>query len=160
MTDTDRHRRHLERAAQLSLKKMEAGHGGPFGAVIARGDEVIAEGWNRVTSTNDPTAHAEMEAIRAAAAALGRFNLSGLTLYSSCEPCPMCRAAAHWARLDGVFYANDAADAARIGFDDADIAREVAAPPGAGVLPMIRIPLASAREAFDAWARKSDKIPY
>ena len=113
--------RHLERAVQLSLDKMRAGAGGPFGAVVARGAQQIAEGWNQVTSANDPTAHAEIVAIRRAAAALGTFDLSGCTLYASTEPCPMCLAAAYWARVDSIVFANrrDAATAA--GFDDARI---------------------------------------
>ena len=117
----------MREAIRLASANVENG-GGPFGAVIARGGEIIATGVNRVTANCDPTAHAEVSAIRAAAQKLGTFNLSGCEIYSSCEPCPMCLGAIYWARLDRLFYGNTKADAARIGFDDAFIYKELALP--------------------------------
>jgi guanine deaminase len=115
----------LRRAIALATQNVVSGKGGPFGAVIVRGDKIIGEGANSVTSTNDPTAHGEVNAIRAAAKALGTFTLAGCELYTSCEPCPMCLAAAYWARLDAVYYGASAADAARAGFDDAFLYEEL-----------------------------------
>ena len=112
--------RFMRRAVELSREGMEQGAGGPFGAVIAKDGRAVGEGWNHVTSGNDPTAHAEVVAIRAAAAALGTPDLSGCTLYASCEPCPMCLAAALWARIDRVVYGASHADAALSGFDEAE----------------------------------------
>lgn len=139
---------------------MEAGHGGPFGALIAHEGRPISEGWNQVTSMNDPTAHAEIVAIRSAASRLGRFSLEGCTLYTSCEPCPMCLAAAYWARVDGVVYAASRADAASIGFDDELIYQELAKPLQDRRLPMRQMLRAEALEVFDAWRAKPDKLPY
>ena len=150
----------MRRAIQLSLEKMEQGSGGPFGAVVVKDGAIIAEGWNRVTSINDPTAHAEIVAIRAACTALGRFSLHDCEIYTSCEPCPMCLAAVYWARLERIYYANTRADAARIGFDDDLLYRELAAPIAARHLPMIRLLPDEARLAFEAWERKPDKTPY
>jgi guanine deaminase len=110
--------RYLRRAIELSKQGMAEGFGGPFGAVVVRGDEIIAEGYNQVTSGNDPTAHAELVAIRAACRKVGDFSLSGCDIYSSCEPCPMCLGAIYWARLDGLYFAASRTDAAGIGFDD------------------------------------------
>lgn len=110
--------RHLRRAIELAQRGMAEGFGGPFGAVVVRGDEVLAESYNQVTSGNDPTAHAEIVAIRAACRLLGDFSLSGCEIYSSCEPCPMCLGAIYWARLDGLYFAASRTDAASIGFDD------------------------------------------
>jgi len=152
--------RFMRRAIALSRADMEAGCGGPFGAVIVKGGAIIAEGTNRVTSANDPTAHAEIVAIRAACAALGRFSLAGAEIYTSCEPCPMCLAAIYWARLDRVFYANGRADAARIGFDDDLIYRELPLPIAARRLPMTQLLRDEALAVFDAWEKKPDKIPY
>ncbi len=150
----------MRRAIALSRERMEQGSGGPFGAVIVKGGVIIAEGWNRVTSTNDPTAHAEIVAIRAACAVLGSFSLGDCEIYASCEPCPMCLAAIYWARLERVYYANTRADAARIGFDDDFLYREIAAPLAARRLPMIHLLADEARRAFDAWEAKADKVPY
>lgn len=150
----------MRRAIALSRTGMAGGAGGPFGAVVAKDGQVIAEGWNQVTSTNDPTAHAEVVAIRRACAALGRFDLRGAVLYTSCEPCPMCLAAAYWARLDRVVYANARDDAAAIGFDDQWLYDEVAKPVAARALPMRRLLAAEALEVFSAWAAKPDKVPY
>lgn len=150
----------MRRAIALSREHMEEGSGGPFGAVIVKDGVIIAEGWNRVTSTDDPTAHAEIVAIRAACAALGSFSLQHCEIYTSCEPCPMCLAAIYWARLERIYYANDRADAARIGFDDDVLYREIAAPAAARRLPMVRLLAEEARLAFDAWEKKPDKTLY
>jgi tRNA(Arg) A34 adenosine deaminase TadA len=150
----------MRRAIALSRQGMEAGAGGPFGAVVVLDGAVVGEGWNQVTSTNDPTAHAEIVAIRRACAALGRFDLRGATLYTSCEPCPMCLAAAYWARLDAIVHGNAREDAAAIGFDDAWLYREVAMPVDQRALPMRRLLQAVALEVFDAWRSKPDRVPY
>lgn len=150
----------MREAIRLSRRMMERGAGGPFGAVVVRDGQVIARGWNRVTSTNDPTAHAEVVAIRAAARRLRRFHLEDCELYTSCEPCPMCLGAIYWARLGRVFYANTRRDAARIGFDDAFLYREFARPLRRRKLPMTQLLHAVARRVFDAWAAKPDKVPY
>jgi guanine deaminase len=150
----------MRRAIQLSQEKMEQGSGGPFGAVIVKDGVVIAEGWNCVTSINDPTAHAEIVAIRAACAALASFSLRQCEIYTSCEPCPMCLAAIYWARLERIYYANDRADAARIGFDDDFLSRELALPVAARSLPMTRLLADEARPALEAWEKKPDKTPY
>jgi guanine deaminase len=150
----------MRRAIALSREKMDEGAGGPFGAVIVAEGRIIAEGWNQVTSANDPTAHAEIVAIRAACAALHRFSLEGCEIYASCEPCPMCLAAIYWARLERIYYANDRGDAARAGFDDAAVYREVALPIEARTIPMVRLLSAEGRAAFEAWERKTDRIPY
>ena len=150
----------MRHAIALSRRGMEGGAGGPFGAVVVQDGRVIAEGWNQVTSTNDPTAHAEVVAIRRACTALGRFDLRGAVLYTSCEPCPMCLSAAYWARLDAVVYGNARDDAAAIGFDDQFLYDEVAKPLEARSLPIRRLLPAEALEVFAAWAEKPDKVPY
>ena len=150
----------MVRAVELSHVHMRAGSGGPFGALVACDGAVVAEGWNQVTSTNDPTAHAEVVAIRRACAALGRFDLRGCEIYTSCEPCPMCLGAIHWARLDRVWYGNDRADAAAIGFDDEMLYREIGLPLGARATPIRQLLPDHARSAFEAWAAKSDKVVY
>ena len=150
----------LRRAIALSRERMAAGDGGPFGAVIARDGVIVAEGWNQVTSANDPTAHAEMVAIRRACQAVGSFSLAGATIYTSCEPCPMCLGAIYWARLARIVYANDRADAAAIGFDDAFLYREIPLPPARRAIPTERMLAGEARAVFAAWAAKPDRIPY
>ena len=150
----------MQRAIDLSREMMDAGAGGPFGAVIVKDGTIIAEGGNAVTSANDPTAHAEISAIRAACAALARFSLVGCEIYTSCEPCPMCLAAIYWARIDHIYYGNTKVDAARIGFDDAFLYTELALPPEDRKIPMSRLLEAEAAAAFDAWERKPDKIRY
>jgi len=149
----------MARAIELSILNVEAG-GGPFGAVIAKDGEVIAEGVNRVTSTNDPTAHAEMIAIREACKKLGQFALLGCEIYASCEPCPMCLGAIYWARPDRIFFANTAADAAEIGFDDEFIYREIQCPHATRKIPMIPMMREQALVGFRAWEQKGDKISY
>ena len=150
----------MRRAIALSRDAVERGRGGPFGAVVVCGERIVGEGCNEVTSSLDPTAHGEIVAIRAACKALGRFELRGCEIFTSCEPCPMCLAAIYWARLDRIYYANDRAGAARIGFDDDLIYREVALPPGARQLPMVRLLEDEARGAFTAWERKADRVRY
>lgn len=150
----------LNAAIHLARQHMEAGHGGPFGAVIVHQDQIISEGWNQVTSVNDPTAHAEIVAIRSAASKLGRFSLEGCTLYTSCEPCPMCLAAAYWARVDRLVYAATREDAAAISFDDDDIYTELALPLASRRLPMHQMHRTEAVQVFEAWQAKPDKLPY
>lgn len=150
----------LRKAVRLSEENVRDGAGGPFGAVVVRGGHVIAQGANRVTTDLDPTAHAEVQAIRAACRELGTFQLDGCALYTSCEPCPMCLAAIYWARLDGVFYAGTRLEAAEAGFDDEWLYQEVARPLTERALPMHRHLAAEAREAFRLWREHTDKIPY
>jgi tRNA(Arg) A34 adenosine deaminase TadA len=151
---------HLRTAIALSREHMRQRDGGPFGAVIARGSEVIATGWNQVTSTNDPTAHAEVVAIRRAAHSLGDFRLEGCVLYASCEPCPMCLAAAYWARVQRIVFAAGRHDAAAVGFDDAFLYGELAAAPDERSLPSIQALQAEAVEVLQAWAAMPDRILY
>jgi len=151
---------HLLRAVALAREHLLLGHGGPFGAVVVRDGTVIGEGWNEVTSANDPSAHAEIMAIRRAAGAIGAFSLAGATIYASSEPCPMCLAAIYWARLDRLVFAATAAQATAIGFDDAMIYREIAKPAGERRLACTHLPLDEAEALFDEWLRKPDRIPY
>ncbi len=150
----------MRHAIALSRAKMDAGEGGPFGAVIVRAGVVIAEGWNCVTSLNDPTAHAEVVAIRKACAKLDNFRLDDCEIYTSCEPCPMCLAAIYWARLGRIFYANTRDDAADIGFDDGFLYDEIARPMAERAIPAHRLLAREARRTFDAWTEKTDKILY
>jgi len=150
----------LKEAIDLSRIKMQNGEGGPFGAIIARGDQIIARGWNRVTSAKDPTAHAEVEAIRKACQTLDSFSLKGCRIYSSCEPCPMCFAAIYWARLDEIIFAATHEDAAQAGFDDALLYQEISLPVGARSLPMQNSGRAFAQAVFKQWSEKSDKVKY
>ncbi|HEX2555606.1 MAG TPA: nucleoside deaminase [Microvirga sp.] len=151
---------HLARAVALSREHMERGEGGPFGAVIVRDGAVLAEGWNRVTSSNDPTAHAEVTAIRRACEDLGTFSLPGATLYTSCEPCPMCLAAAYWARVSRIVFANTRQDAAAIGFDDQLLYDEIPKPVAERLVPTLHAPSDEARAVFEAWRAKPDKVAY
>lgn len=155
MSDAD----HMRRAIALSCQAVEAG-GGPFGAVVVKDGRVVGEGHNQVVPSGDPTAHAEVVAIRAACRALGTHDLTGAVLYTSCEPCPMCLAAAWWARIGLVHYGNGRAEAAAIGFDDAALYEEVARPVEARVLPIRRLLAEEALVAFQAWAGTQDKIAY
>ncbi|NQT38096.1 MAG: nucleoside deaminase, partial [Planctomycetes bacterium] len=132
----------------------------PFGAVVVKDGQVVGTGWNRVTSDNDPTAHAEIVAIRQACQTLGSFSLAGCTLYSSCEPCPMCLAAIYWARIDALHYAATREDAARIGFDDALLYDEIPAAPADRSLRCVQHLRDEALVALDAWTRKEDRIEY
>jgi tRNA(Arg) A34 adenosine deaminase TadA len=150
----------MRRAIALSREGMADGAGGPFGAVVVLDGQVVGEGWNRVTSANDPTAHAEVEAVRDACRRLGRFHLDGATIYTSCEPCPMCLTAILWARIGRICYANTRTDAAAIGFDDAYFYEQVALPAERRAVPSARVLPDEARAVFDAWAAKADKIRY
>jgi len=150
----------MARAIQLSIDNVNSGRGGPFGAVVVKDGSVIAESANQVTSTNDPTAHAEMIAIREGCKKLGVFDLEGCEIYTSCEPCPMCLGAIYWARLSRVYFANADADASRAGFDDSLIYRELALPYSLRKIPMIQMMREEALAAFRAWESKSNKIEY
>lgn len=150
----------MARAIQLSIENVQSGCGGPFGAVIVRHGTIVAEGVNKVTSSNDPTAHAEMLAIRQACAKLGVFELRDCELYTSCEPCPMCLGAIYWARLSRVFFANTAEDAAKIGFDDSLIYSELKQRYSQRSIAFQQIMRKEALAGFRAWVEKSDKIAY
>ena len=150
----------MREAIRLARAGMRRGKGGPFGAVVVRNGQIIARGCNQVTSRNDPTAHAEVTAIRRACRRLGTFQLSDCELYTSCEPCPMCLAAIYWARIPVVFYANTRADAASIGFDDDFLYRELARPMIRRKLAMTRLLRDEALAVFAEWKSKTDKIPY
>ena len=154
-------RNHFMRAAiALAEKNVADGTGGPFGAVIVRDGEIVGEGTNQVTSSNDPTAHAEVVAIRQACAALGTFSLEGCEIYTSCEPCPMCLSAIYWALLDRIFYGNTKADAAEIDFDDAFLYLEIPKPIEDRTIPTEQILREESIHTFNAWAVSEDKIPY
>lgn len=150
----------MARAIQISIDNARSGKGGPFGAVVVQAGSIIAEAVNRVTSTNDPTAHAEVLAIRQACQKLGRFELRDCELYTSCEPCPMCLGAIYWARLSRIYFGNSAADASKIGFDDSFIYREIALPLLQRKIPMTQMMPEEALAAFRAWQEKPDKTPY
>jgi len=150
----------LQHAISLSQQYMQANAGGPFGAVIVRDDQLVAEGWNQVTSTCDPTAHAEVVAIRHACKALGGFSLAGCVLYTSCEPCPMCLAAAYWARVDRVVFGAGRADAAAIGFDDAFIYDQLPLSIDQRSLPMQQALRDDAVKVFQLWQQKMDRTLY
>lgn len=149
----------MRKAIELSVKNVAEG-GGPFGAVIARDGEIVATGVNRVTDEHDPTAHAEVSAIRAACRKLNTFDLSGCEIYTSCEPCPMCLGAIYWAHLDRMYYGNNQHDAAEIGFDDAFIYEEIALKPEERRLAPTRLLPDEAIKAFKAWRLKDDKVEY
>jgi guanine deaminase len=149
----------MARAIELSIQNVRNG-GGPFGAVVVKARSIVGEGANQVTATNDPTAHAEMLAIRNACSKLKAFDLEGCEIYSSCEPCPMCMGAIYWARVASVFFANAAEDAAVAGFDDALIYRELALPFQQRKIPMVQMMREQATAAFRAWKDKTDKIVY
>jgi len=154
------HNPFMARAIQLSIENVHSGRGGPFGAVVVKENAIVAEGANQVTTTNDPTAHAEVVAIREACRKLGMFDLTGCEIYSSCEPCPMCLGAIYWARLSRIYFANADADASRIGFDDSMIYRELAQPHTQRKIPMIQMMREEALVAFRAWENKPNKIAY
>lgn len=150
----------MREAIRLSVEQMRAGNGGPFGAVVVRKGKVIGRGCNLVTSTNDPTAHAEVVAIREACRKLRTFKLDDCELYTSCEPCPMCLSAIYWARLKRVYFANTRKDAAKIQFDDEFLYREVAKPISKRSLPMKQFLRSEALAAFKEWEAKPDKVRY
>lgn len=150
----------LGEAIRLSRKGMRANEGGPFGSVVVRGDKVVGRGWNRVLVSHDPTAHAEVEAIRAASKKLKRFDLSDCVIYASCQPCPMCLSAIYWAGIRRVVYANTAGAAAKIGFADQFIYDELARPPGRRKMKAVRIAHPGATRVFQEWEAKEDKTRY
>ena len=150
----------MRRAIELSLANVQSNKGGPFGAVVVKEGQIIGEGANQVLATNDPSAHAEVMAIREACRKLKTFQLTGCEIYSTCEPCPMCMGLIYWARPEKVYYANTAADAAKIGFDDAFIYSELARPREQRSIPMQQIMRDEALAAFKAWETKPDKVPY
>jgi tRNA(Arg) A34 adenosine deaminase TadA len=150
----------MREAIRLSLENVQSGNGGPFGAVIVKDGKIVATGVNEVTSSNDPTAHAEVVAIRNACKQLGSFQLTGCEIYCSCEPCPMCLGAIYWARPDKIYYANSKEDAAAINFDDAFIYQELDLPTAERQLPTEQLLRKEAWIAFQAWKDKDDKISY
>jgi guanine deaminase len=150
----------MVRAIQLSVENVHSSNGGPFGAVIVRDGKIIAENVNRVTSTNDPTAHAEVLAIRQACTKLGVFELLDCELYTSCEPCPMCLGAIYWAHISHIYFANTAEDAAEIGFDDSFIYSELKLPHTQRRIPTRQMMREEALAAFRAWQEKPDQIAY
>lgn len=150
----------MRTAIELSREKMRLNAGGPFGAVVVKDGKIIGEGWNQVTSTNDPTAHAEIVAIRAACQNLKVFDLSGCELFTSCLPCPMCLSAIYWSRIRKVYYANTEKDAEQIGFDDKLIYQEMKVTPGEGLIKTEQLMREEALEVFAEWNKKEDKIAY
>ena len=155
----DEHKKFMRKAISLSIQNIERG-GGPFGAVIVKDGRIVATGVNQVTAANDPTAHAEISAIRKAAKKLGTFSLEGCTLYTSCEPCPMCLGAVYWAHFDRLFYANTKSDAKKIGFDDSFIYDEIELNPSERSIKTVRLLPEEAIRAFEFWNEKDDKIEY
>src|SRR6185437_6225253 len=150
----------MARAIQLSIENVRAARGGPFGAVVVRGGKILAEGVNCVTLTNDPTAHAEVIAIREACRKLQLFELKGCEIYTSSEPCPMCLGAIYWARLDRAYFGNTAADASKAGFDDSLIYLEISRPHSQRKIPMIQLMRDEALEAFRIWRQQPNKLSY
>ncbi|MCK0112928.1 nucleoside deaminase [Ornithinimicrobium sp. F0845] len=156
----DEHGRFLQQAVDLAGRGVAAGDGGPFGALVVLDGEVIGEGWNRVLSSNDPTAHAEVVAIRAACQRLGTFQLTGALVYASCEPCPMCLGAVYWARPAALYYASTRHDAARADFSDAVIYDEIGLDPAERSIPFRRLDVPKADEVFQEWLDKADRTAY
>lgn len=156
----EKEKKFLERAIELSRRGMQKGRGGPFGCVIVKGDEIIGEGSNMVTSTNDPTAHAEVVAIRQACKKLNAYQLDGCEVYTSCEPCPMCLGAIYWARPARVVYANTRYDAAAIEFDDEFIYKEINTDIVQRQIPFIHEPHPQALKVFEEWKNMENKIKY
>ena len=150
----------MARAIQLSVDNVLSGRGGPFGAVIVKNGSIIAEGVNKVTATNDPTAHAEVVVIREACAKLGVFLLEDCEIYTSCEPCPMCLGAIYWAHLARINFGNVAADAAKIGFDDSFIYEQFAQPLNQRTIPMVQMMHEQALAGVRAWQERVNKVPY
>jgi tRNA(Arg) A34 adenosine deaminase TadA len=150
----------MKLAIALSRENVENGIGGPFGAVIVKNGRVISKSANRVTATNDPTAHAEVTAIRLASEKLRSFDLSDCVIYTSCEPCPMCLGAIYWSRISKIYYANTKHDAAKIGFDDKFIYDELDLPAEKRKLPVIQLMRKEAQEAFEHWKKSEQKIEY
>jgi guanine deaminase len=160
MQEHDIHLAFLRLAIEEAARGTRAGDGGPFGAVVVKAGRVVASGHNEVVARKDPTAHAEVQAIRAACAALGSFQLEGCDVYASCEPCPMCLGALYWARPRAIYFAAGRADAAAAGFDDAFIYDELALAPAQRRLPLARLELPEAGYPFEVWRGLSDKVAY
>ena len=150
----------MARAIELAMENVRAGRGGPFAAVVVKDGRIVGEGTNRVTSTNDPTAHAEVVAIREACRTLGSFQLTACDIYTTCEPCPMCLGAIYWARPARVFYAATGEDAARFGFDDSFISREMQQPLPKRKIPMMSMMREEALRIFPLWQESPNKIEY
>ena len=150
----------MRRAIELSLENVRSGKGGPFAALVVRDGEIVASGTNLVTSSFDPTAHAEIIAIRAACRVLSAFQLTGCEIYTTCEPCPMCMGAIYWARPSKVYFGNTHADAAKIGFDDSFIYQQLRMPMVERAIPLIQFMREEALSAFEEWERKTDRVPY
>jgi guanine deaminase len=150
----------MAKAIELAIENVRSGRGGPFAAVVVKEGRVIAAGTNMVTSASDPTAHAEVVAIRAACASLGSFQLDGCDLYATCEPCPMCLGAIYWARPHRVFFGGSASDAAAAGFDDAFIYQQLSLPHSARKIPFVPLMREEALACFQAWATKQDRVNY
>ncbi len=150
----------MKRAIELSKNNVTSLNGGPFGAVIVRNNQIIGEGTNLVTCSNDPTAHAEVQAIRAACKQIANFDLTGATIYTSCEPCPMCLAAIYWARIDKIYYANTRADAAKIKFDDDLIYNEIPKDPSLRKIPAQELLRTEAQKVFTMWDQSTEKVRY
>jgi len=158
--ETAQHERWMNEAIALARAGMREHGGGPFGAVVVADGKIVGRGWNQVTHLLDPTAHAEVTAIRDACRTVQRFELRGCVLYTSCEPCPMCLSAIYWARLDRIYYASTRHDAATIGFDDNFIYQQIPLELSARSLPMIQLPTTAADELFRDWSANPGKIPY
>ncbi len=157
---TKKDRTYLERAVELSRQGMRQGAGGPFGAVVVRNEKIIGEGWNKVPSTNDPTAHAEVTAIRNACQNIQNFSLKGAYIYVNCEPCPMCLASIYWARIERIYCCGNREDAHEIGFDDRVIYDEISKNPALRKIPLIYAKIPLAKEAMREWKTKTNKISY
>lgn len=155
-----KHEEFMRMAIELSAHNVKNNQGGPFGAVIVKDGMVVARGANKVVPNNDPTAHAEVTAIRLACQELGTYILSGCEIYTSCEPCPMCLAAIYWARIDKIYYANTKTDAAEIGFDDAFIYQELDKPMNDRKLPIVQLLRDEALQAFKLWSEAEGKTEY
>ncbi|MFT5214594.1 MAG: guanine deaminase [Patiriisocius sp.] len=155
-----KHEEYMSEAVKAALKGMNNNEGGPFGCIVVKNGVIIGRGNNKVTSTNDPTAHAEVTAIRDACKNIGSFQLDGCIVYTSCEPCPMCLGAIYWARPDKVYYGSNQQDAADIGFDDEFIYKEIPLPYEERSIPFEQIGRQIALEPFNKWAEKQDKTKY
>lgn len=160
MSNQELHHKFMSRAIELSVEGMQQGDGGPFGAVVVKDNQIIAEGWNKVLVSNDPTAHAEVTAIRLACQKLNNFQLADCTIYTSCEPCPMCLGAIYWSRPQAVYYANTKDDAAAINFDDSFIYHEIGLDKEQRSIPFIQLRHDQASTAFKLWQSKQDKQSY
>ncbi len=157
---SDKHIQYIREAIEMAAKNAGSGIGGPFGAIIVKDGEVIGKGINRVTSTNDPTAHAEVVAIRDACHNMNHFKLEGAVIYASCEPCPMCLSAIYWARISAIYFAADNTDASKAGFDDSFIYKEIPLPLEKRSIPIKKIETDTASKPFDAWIQMEQRIDY